>query len=121
MPTTINLRRRAGWDADFVVALLGLHIESMANWVKIQFSLGHVSIQNTERYLGCKQKFRDAVNAGWASSRKGMDCETFRQMARPFATTQNRNRRAPVMSELDRADISGLAGCRVPAGTTARV
>ena len=27
-----------------------------------QFLLGHVSIQTTERYLGCKQKLRDAVN-----------------------------------------------------------
>jgi hypothetical protein len=26
------------------------------------FLLGHVSIQTTERYLGCKQRFRDAVN-----------------------------------------------------------
>jgi hypothetical protein len=24
--------------------------------------LGHVSIQTKERYLGCKQKFHDAVN-----------------------------------------------------------
>ena len=29
---------------------------------QIQFSLGHVSVQTTERYLGCKQKFREAVN-----------------------------------------------------------
>ena len=29
---------------------------------QIQFLLGHVSIQTAERYLGCKQKFRDAVN-----------------------------------------------------------
>ena len=29
---------------------------------QIQFLLGHVSIQTKERYLGCKQKLRYAVN-----------------------------------------------------------
>ena len=29
---------------------------------QIQFLLGHVFIQTTERYLGCKQKLRDPVN-----------------------------------------------------------
>jgi len=29
---------------------------------RIQFFLGHVSIQTSERYLGCKQKLRCAVN-----------------------------------------------------------
>jgi integrase len=29
---------------------------------QIQFLLGHVSIQTTERHLGCKQKLRVAVN-----------------------------------------------------------
>ena len=29
---------------------------------QIQFLLGHVSIRITERYLGCKQRTRSAVN-----------------------------------------------------------
>ena len=29
---------------------------------QIQFLLGHVSVQTTEKYLGCKQLFREAVN-----------------------------------------------------------
>jgi hypothetical protein len=28
----------------------------------MQFLLGHVSIRTTGRYLGCRQKLRDAVN-----------------------------------------------------------
>ena len=29
---------------------------------QIQFRLGHLSVQTTERYLGCKQRIRSAVN-----------------------------------------------------------
>jgi len=29
---------------------------------QIQFLLGHVSVQTTERYLGCRQRFKNAVN-----------------------------------------------------------
>ena len=29
---------------------------------QIQFLLGHVSIETTEKYLGCKQRFHNAVN-----------------------------------------------------------
>ena len=29
---------------------------------QIQFLLGHVSVQTTEKYLVCKQRFREAVN-----------------------------------------------------------
>jgi site-specific recombinase XerD len=29
---------------------------------QIQFLLGHVSVQTTKQYLGCKQRFPDAVN-----------------------------------------------------------
>jgi site-specific recombinase XerD len=29
---------------------------------QIQFLLGHVSVQTAERYLGSKQKIKDAVN-----------------------------------------------------------
>src|SRR5215472_1181613 len=39
---------------------------------QIQFLLGHVSIQTTERYLGCKQKLRVAVNDQLGIEPKGV-------------------------------------------------
>ena len=35
---------------------------AVANWEQIQFLLGHVSVQTTERYLGCKQNLSHPVN-----------------------------------------------------------
>lgn len=52
---------------------------------QIQFLLGHVSVQTTERYLGCKQRIRGAVNdnigiepSPW-NSEAGTDCRTKRE------------------------------------------
>src|ERR1019366_9200185 len=36
--------------------------KSVGELEQIQFLLGHVSVQTTERYLGCKQRIRSAVN-----------------------------------------------------------
>jgi site-specific recombinase XerD len=36
--------------------------ESGGELEQIQFLLGHVSVQTTERYSGCKQRLREAVN-----------------------------------------------------------
>ena len=83
-----GLRRRELADLEFthlqqreehwaIVDLVGKggHIRTVPvpEWVKlchsacgeleqIQFLLGHVSVQTTERYLGCKQRIRGAVN-----------------------------------------------------------
>ena len=39
---------------------------------QIQFLLGHVSIQTTERYLGCKQRFtmRLMITSAWSRMRR---------------------------------------------------
>jgi integrase len=36
--------------------------ESGGELEQIQFLLGRASVQTTERYIGCRQKFREAVN-----------------------------------------------------------
>ena len=33
-----------------------------ANWNRFNFLLGHVSVQTTEKYVGCKLRLREAVN-----------------------------------------------------------
>jgi hypothetical protein len=40
----------------------GCVILQEGSWSKSNFSWAHVSVQTTERYLGCKQKLRHAVN-----------------------------------------------------------
>jgi hypothetical protein len=37
-------------------------IQAGGDLEQIQFLPGHVSVQTTEQYLGCKQRFRNAVN-----------------------------------------------------------
>ncbi len=36
--------------------------EAVGELEQIQFLLGHISVETTEQYLGCKQRFRSAVN-----------------------------------------------------------
>jgi site-specific recombinase XerD len=55
-----NLQRLAPHDLRRTCARLC--DETGGELEQIQFLLGHVSVQTTERYLGCKQRLRDAVN-----------------------------------------------------------
>ena len=68
-PATINLRlaaARAGIEKlaphDLRRTCARLCHLAGGELEQIQFLLGHVSVQTTERYLGCKQRLRCAVN-----------------------------------------------------------
>ena len=72
-PTTINLGLAAVRRLAYEEADTGLLSPELAAGIRvchvaggeleqIQFLLGHVSIQTTEKYLRCKQKLRVAVN-----------------------------------------------------------
>jgi integrase len=63
----LNKVGRAWGDGVTVKAVWHIVKESakrigVAKLEQIQFRLGHVSVQTTERYLGCKQRIRSAVN-----------------------------------------------------------
>ena len=49
---------------------------------QIQFLLGHVSVQTTEKYLGCKQRLRGAVN-----DRIGIEPDSRNPVITPSQTT----------------------------------
>jgi integrase len=57
---------------------------------QIQFLLGHVSIQTTERYLGCKQKLHCAVNDRMELSQRtaGRRSDGCEKIDHPLATRQ---------------------------------
>ncbi len=59
-PTSMNIPRLAPHDLRRSCARL-CH-DSGGELEQIQFLLGHVSVQTTERYIGCKQRLRIAVN-----------------------------------------------------------
>jgi integrase len=48
---------------------------------QIQFLLGHASVQTTERYIGCRQNLRDAVNDRFRISPQTMQLTKFRSAA----------------------------------------
>jgi len=45
---------------------------------QIQFLLGHASVQMTERYTGCRQKFKEAVNDPKSRSPRPRDNPVYR-------------------------------------------
>jgi site-specific recombinase XerD len=61
-----NCAKRAGIDKlaphDLRRTCARLCREAGGELDQIQFLLGHVSVQTTEKYLGCKQRLQNAVN-----------------------------------------------------------
>jgi hypothetical protein len=49
-------------DGSYVPSLADQINDSGGELEQIQFLLGHVSVQTTERYIGCKQRLKVAAN-----------------------------------------------------------
>ena len=68
-PNATRASQNAGFQADFLIRHRHVCVQLAGGELdQIHFLLGHVSIQTAERYLGCKQKLRIAVNDEIVSS-----------------------------------------------------
>jgi hypothetical protein len=71
---------------------------------QIQFLLGHASVQMTERYTGCRQKFKEAVNDPKSRSPRPRDNPVYRSL---YGSAS-----ASVLSPLVREDFTSM--CQRP-------
>src|SRR6266446_4039107 len=55
-------RKGTVWGTEVTEKVARFCHDSGGELEQIQFLLGHVSVQTTEKYLGCKQRLREAVN-----------------------------------------------------------
>ena len=84
---------------------------------QIQFLLGHVSVQTTERYLGCKQRIRGAVTTASVSNPSQGSRSNGAVCRHPCKSKSRRNARS--LGTLGRACVGliRIQGCaRVPHG-----
>jgi integrase len=54
-----------------VSGIVNLQLQAGGELEQIQFLLGHASVQTTERYIGCRQNLREAVNDRFEISLRG--------------------------------------------------
>ena len=63
----VKVNAKDSWPANGRTARFAMYLSRLCHQAggeleQIQFLLGHVSIQTRERYLGCQNRFRNAVN-----------------------------------------------------------